>query len=339
MAEGIPGRSQALEEAADLQAVCRERELPGVELFPGNEYYGSDRVLKLYAGVPLERALKVVVPHGIVLNDSYVWQAERCARLPAVFAYSESRTRAYSKSTRKAIFRSAVPFAYAARLVGEADGQRRGTIALPSHSTHYVTAQADYARLADTLVNLGARFQPVTACLYWRDYELGRHRPFVERGLRVVSAGHMYDPAFLFRLAHLFAGHRYAVSNHIGSSAFYAVIAGCSFFLLHGAPPSYTGAAESLRSDVAPPDAAHAHAHGVFSEPHDRPTADQLVIVRAVAGLDHLLDPAALRACLLAAERLDTFGMGRHPQGGGFCFAMPAAPIRALWALLHAARP
>lgn len=326
-----------IEEAADLQAVCRERPLPEVEIFPGNEYYGSDRVLKLYAGVPLEQPLKIVVPHGIVLNDSYVWQAERRARLPAVFAYSESRVRAYSKSTRKAIFRSAVPFAYAARLVGTQAGERRGTLALPSHSTHHLTAQADFARLADTLVALDGRFQPVTACIYWRDYELGRHRPFVERGLRVVSAGHMHDPAFLFRLAQLFGAHRYSVSNHIGSSAFYAVIAGCAFFLLRDAPASYTGAPEHMNSDIALPDATHAEVFRAFSGAPEE--ADQSAAVRVVAGLDHLLDPEALRACLLAAERLDKFGIGRHPQGGRFCFAMPAAPIRALQSLLHAARP
>lgn len=328
-----------IEDAADLQAVCRERSLPGVEVFSGNEYYGSDRVLKRYAGVPLERALKVVVPHGIVLNDAFVWQAERCARLPAVFAYSESRARAYSKATRKAIFRSAVPFAYAARLVGAVGGERRGTLALPGHSTHHLTAQADFARLADTLVALEASFQPVTVCIYWRDYELGRHRPFLERGLRVVSAGHMHDPAFLYRLAHLLLAHRYAASNHVGSSAFYAVIAGCAFFLLHEAPPSYAGDAAHLESDIALPDASHGDLFRVFSKPRAEPATGQLAVVREVAGLDHLLEPAALRACLAAAEQLDRFGIGRHPQAGRLCFAVPAAPIRALRSLLQAARP
>ena len=324
-----PGARQALDECADLAAVCRERALPGIEDFPPNEFYGSDRVLKHYAGLPLDRPLKAVVPHGIVLNDSFVWTAEARSRLPAVLVYGEHRMRAYRRETRMMCIRSAVPFAYAARLIGSTPTDRRGTLVFPSHSTHHITAQADFAGMADALLRLDARFQPVTVCIYWRDYELGRHRPFMERGMRVVSAGHIYDRDFLFRLAHLLGSHRYAASNEAGSSLFYSVIAGCEFFMLPGLPTARTGTDEAMRSDVSIPDEAFASLAAVFSDGGGDAQA-QRAIVADVAGLHELLEADQLRGCLEAADRLDRIGVAGHPQTGRTCFSVPMRPLRAL---------
>lgn len=329
-----PGLRQALDECADLATVCRARELPGIEVFAPNEFYGGDRVLKLYAQVPPDRPLKLVVPHGIVFNDSYVWQAEAQSSLPAVFAYSEARARAYTRYTRKVVFRSAVPFAYAARLTGAPPGQRHGTLVFPGHSTHHVTVEADFERMADALLQLEARFQPVTVCIYWRDHELGRHRPFVERGLAVVSAGHIYDPAFLFRLAHLLSVHRYAASNEVGSSLCYSVIAGCNFFMLPDIATTRTGSADAMRRDLSQPDASHAGIGAAFAEPGAGLTPSQHAIVAGLAGLEHVLDMQQMRDCLYAAERLDGLGVAGNPQTGGISFALPMGFARSARRLL-----
>lgn len=325
-----PGPRQALDQCADLAAVCRARALPGIEYFPPNEFYGSARVLKLHAGLPLDRPLKVIVPHGIVLSDSFVWHAEARALLPAVMAYGEHRVRAYRRRTRKVLFRSAVPFAYAARLIGAPQAERRGTVVFPSHSTHRITARADFDRMAELVVRLEARFQPATICIYWRDYELGRHRPFLERGLPVVSAGHICDEEFLFRLAHLLSAHRYSASNEAGSSLFYSVIAGCQFFMLPDLPAARSGTEEAMRSDVSDTDAAFAGIAAAFPCGSGGLSADQHAIVADTAGLGDLLDVQRLRDCLGAAERLDRVGVAGHPQTGGICVSMPTGPVRAL---------
>jgi hypothetical protein len=324
-----PSRAQSLQESGDLPAVCRARELPGCELFSPNEFYGNDRVLKLYAGLPPDRPLKVIVPHGIVLDPSVVWEAERRAPLPAVLAYGERSALVYTRSMRKAVFRSAVPMAYAMRLIGTpSPAQRDGTLAFPGHSTQHLTAEMDFAGMAEALLALETRFQPVTVCIYWRDYELGRHRPFVERGLRVVSAGHINDPAFTFRLAHLLSAHRYATGNQLGSSLFYAAVAGCETFMLAGIPPAaYRGTTQYLRT-LAPPDAVSARIADAFAEPA-APSAEHLEVIADLAGLHDVLAPEAMRDCLAAAERLDHLGVASHPQRAGVCFAAPSAYMRA----------
>lgn len=331
-------RARALEEAADVAAVCRPRPLPGVEVFDGNEFYGSDAVIKAYAGWPARRPLKLVVPHGLVFDPSYVWRAEARSRLPAVLAYGEARALAYARATRKMVIRSAVPFAYAARLAGPPEAFRVGTLAFPSHSTHHLTAQADFGAMADRLLALDARFQPVRVCIYWRDYELGRHKPFESRGLQVVSAGHMFDPAFLYRLAHLLATHRYVTSNHVGSSLIYGEIAGCAGFLLTGFDVSYTGSQADLRRDQSKRVALTEELEAAFSCAGEPADGRRLELVRQVGGLEHLLEPGAMHACLAAAERLDRFGVAAHPQSNGWSVALPMALVRAPWTGLRALR-
>jgi hypothetical protein len=329
-----PGLRQALDECADLATVCRARGLPGIEVFAPNEFYGGDRALKLYAQLPPDRPLKLVVPHGIVFNESYVWQAEAQSSLPAVFAYSDARARAYARFTHKVVFRSAVPFAYAARLIGASPAQRQGTLVFPGHSTHHLTVEADFEGMAEALLRLDARFQPVTVCIYWRDHELGRHLPFVERGFAVVSAGHIYDPAFLFRLAHLLSVHRYAASNEVGSSLCYSVIAGCNFFMLPDIAATRTGSAHALRRDLSQADASHAGIGAAFAEPGAEPRPRQQGIVAELAGLGHVLDRQQMRDCLRAAERLDGLGVAGNPQTGGISFAVPMGFARGALRLL-----
>lgn len=332
-------REQFLSEADDIERLCRPRELRTAELFEPNAFYGNDRVLKQYADLPPDQPLKAVVPHGIVLDRSYVWERERAALLPAVLAYSDDRAQAYTRATRKLPIRSAAPFAYMPKLLGEIPpGERSGTLFFPSHSSHRATANADFAGVADALMRLDAKYQPVTVCIYWRDHELGRHRPFLERGLHVVSAGHIFDSSFLFRLFHLCQRHRYAAGNHVGSSLLYSVLAGCRFFLLPGFGATYTGMQAHLEQDRSHGGAVLGKLEEAFAAPADDLAPRQTTLVTGICGLDHLLGPEELREELAMADRLDRFGVARDPRNRRMHFAFPPAYRRAAWQLALAAR-
>lgn len=323
-------RERLLQEAGDLDRLCRPRELQTPEAFAPNAFYGNDLALKLHAGLPPDRPLKAVVPHGIVFDKSYVWENERRALLPAVLAYSDERAQAYARATGKLVIRSAVPFAYVPTLCDSgASTERSGTLFFPSHSSHRATAHADFAGMAEALTRLAAKYLPVTVCIYWRDYQLGHHRPFAERGLPVVSAGHIYDSMFLFRLFHLCRRHRYAAGNHVGSSLFYAALAGCRYFLLAGFGANYSGAHEHLTQDVSPSGPAQDEVASAFATPSDEVTPLQQSLLGRICGLDSLLEPGQLRAALEMADRLDRFGVARDPHSGAARFAMPRAGLRA----------
>ena len=326
-----PSAERACVEAEDLELVCRARRLSTAEIFEPNAYYANDLLLKRYAGFPDDYPLKVVLPHGVNLSDTFIWGVERDALLPAIFCYNDWRCRVFKRETRKVILRSAVPFAYLARMLRPSRSvPRRGTLFFPSHSTHRITALTDFHGLAEKLSNLESEFQPITVCIYWRDYELGRHIPFVERGIKLVSAGHIFDPDFLYRFYYLCQKYQYAASNAIGSHLFYSVLAGCSFFVLPGYEVSHSGSDDALRTDVSVRSEEWNKIEQAFARPGSSLSLAQSEIVRRCAGLDYRLEPDELRDTLLMADRLDRYGLAVNSSSRRFVIGKPTYTVRAL---------
>lgn len=308
----------------DLETLCRDRELRTGEIFGENAFYGMDGIVKRYAGLPADYSLKAIVPHGITLDSDFVSKAERTAPLPAVLCYPPFRAGAYRRKTGKWVVPSASPYLYLLEMMRQeeserdagrrdSDNSRQGTLFFPAHSTHHITTDMDFEALADFLRDMDDRFQPVDVCLYWRDYNLGRDEPFARRGLRVVSAGHMFDPSFLYRFHRLCRRYRYAASNDIGSQLFYSVSSGCSFFLVGDVEEvNRRGRPEYLPANLLSQDEDIIEAiRRLFSRPVPETTKDQAEFVESVMGREYLLDPRSLREILQKAESMDRWGVWR----------------------------
>jgi len=182
--------------------------------------YGAATILKTYAGVSQDRSIRAVVPHGVYYRRSSMTLSEKLAQLPAALAFPPYRVRTYARHGKLAI-PSTSPFVYASRLL-EPDAVRRGNLFIPVHSTVVITVETDWESIASRLVEWQAGSGRVDVLIYWRDYQLGRHRPFVDKGLRVVSAGHYNDPDFLLRQVHLLSQYEGVLTNGPGSHVFYA---------------------------------------------------------------------------------------------------------------------
>lgn len=303
---------ETLQEQENLAQLCSDRPLETAELFSGNAFYGADFVLKQYSHLPQEYCLKVVVPHGISFNDTFAWSAEVNAPVPAVFHFSQHSRRAYFKAIQKANFNkqlipAASTFLYVIELLKEQPRPlRKGTIFFPAHSTHRVTAHMDLEALAEALTQLDQQYQPVTVCLYWRDFNLGRHQPFQKRGMPIVSCGHMFDPLFLFRFYHLCSQHLYASSNEFGSHLFYSIKAGCTFFHLDASLPSYSTENEAIsKNDIAGTDIAQMTPfQSLFTPRLKNVSTEQLQLVDQYIGTASLKSPEALQRQLLGLESL-----------------------------------
>lgn len=298
--------SQTLADQHNLNVLCADRPWGQVhEKFRGNAYYGAASVLKEYAGIPQTTPLNIIVPHGPSRSGTWVWSSERKNKLKRVFCYPPHRKKAYQMVGKKTIL-SAAPFAYAAEMLKkEPKPKRRGTLFFLSHSTRHVTTILDFQKLSDMLVDWDEKYRPVTLCIYWRDYNLGRHCLFRdrERGLQVISAGHMRDPNFLYRLYHLCSMHKYASGNAIASYIFYSIKAGCSYFYTK-MDFVFTGDPEKLRrSGVVPKDKGYirrvAEIQAMFTHPHKRMSVEQLALVDYYLGTQHLKSPKELRKVLL----------------------------------------
>lgn len=298
---------ETLRDQEDLEVLCADRSLITDEIFPHNSFYGLDFILKSYARLSTTYPLKAVLPHGVHLSDYYVDDAETNVDLPAVFCYPDYREAAYIAQTAKVVVRSASPYLYVKHLIQhEPAPYREGLIFFPVHSTHHATAGMDNERLADALLKLDHQYHPITICVFWRDFLLGHHLPFQQRGFRIVSAGHMYDRYFLFRLFHLFSTHRYAAGNAVGSHLFYSVVSGCSYFHLQGHGHRQQILTESLAStfgNISPKIVDPVEE--MFREPRPSMTKEQLRTANYFLGAEHFKSPAALADQIYRAEQLD----------------------------------
>ncbi|WP_413173381.1 glycosyltransferase [Anabaena azotica] len=294
----------------NLPDLCAERQLKTHEIFFGNTFYGMDFILKKYVDFPEKYPLKALLVHGPILSNNYIWQVEVESHLPTIYCYPSHREHIYinhgNNKYEKLIIPAASPFLYALEILKkEPKPKRSGTIFFPTHSSGYVTAEMDFEKLAEELLQLDSQFQPVTVCLYWKDFNLGRYLPFQKRGLKVVSAGHVFDPYFLFRFYHLCSTHRYAAGNDIGTHIFYSVKSGCSYFHLDSSVrTTYTAPNEALlKHDVAdvPPDRELA-LKLLFSVPQPETTPAQMAMVDYYLGTKNLKTKSELQQELLEAE-------------------------------------
>ena len=240
----------------DLDVICKDRELETIEQFQPNAFYGIGDIVKQYARYPVNRPLRVVVPHGVVLSSSYVWRAEISSPCSLVFCYPVYRMQAYRKQLRwrKLICNSASPYLYLLKLIEYRSGSNRiGTVFFPSHSTHHIKASIDTSNLIKRLQCLDEVFHPITICIYWKDYLQGQHIPFMENGFDVVSAGHIFDREFLYRFHNICSNHEFACSNEIGSHTFYSIESGCKYRMLDDVE-FYRVASEEVLSRDSPCD-------------------------------------------------------------------------------------
>ena len=315
----------------NLDQLCADRPLKTSEVFAGNAFYGIDAILKRYAGLPQTYPLKVVVPHGPFLSEDFLWEAEEAAPLPVVFCYPPYRERVYVNRTGKRVILSASPFLYVVEMLkNQPQPGRRGTIFFPSHSSHYMTVQMDFERLAEELAHLGDEYKPITVCIYWRDFNLGHHIAFQKRGMRIVSAGHMYDPDFLFRFYHLCSMHRYAACSGPGSHIFYSVKSGCSYFHFDKVKYSYIADDHVRKRDAARASPTRRLAlESLFCKPQPFATTEQLKAADYYLGADYFKSARELRQQLLYAEALDKASFVVRNKGGAVHFAVPTCYRRS----------
>jgi hypothetical protein len=293
----------------NLKKICRDRKLPYLfsissEIFHWNSFYGIDKIIKKYAGLPKGYSIKGVYTHSVMLNKDVIHEKEGKAPLPVVFCYPPYRAQTYRDQTDKAVILAAHPFLYLLDLVDFHPENREGTIFFPQHSTHGVTAEMDYDALAERLTSLEEEYQPVTVCLYWKDYLLGRAEPFTDRGLPVVSAGHLYDQSFLKRFYELCACHEYAAGNSIGSHIFLSTVSGCSYFHIDNIGYEISGQKNEVRKFKKSGD-IKSRIEDTFLVRHPRSTEKQLEEAKYFLGYNHKKSPSKLLLDLLQAEAMD----------------------------------
>jgi hypothetical protein len=293
--------AQTLEDQRDLERLCAERERPRGETLDQNALYGHGRILKMAAGLPLDRPVWAVIPHGVSLGTASSWDVG--APVPTAYSFMRDKDDALSQQGRRALIRGAAPWVHLDEMIGAPPPGRRGTLFFPAHTIKGIDYDVEYDAVADALVALPAALQPVRVCVYWADFLKGQHRPFVERGLEVVSAGHNMDPLFPWRLRHLLSQHAVAASNTFATHTVYALHAGLHWLHVSTGPIRHR-AEPGREADYKPssPDFVTVLESLLDVGAPVRPAA-AVQLADDLLGVQRQLAPHALAHALVSAER------------------------------------
>jgi hypothetical protein len=177
----------------------------------------------------------MVIPHGVYLSSSGGFEQEFKAGLPGIYCFQDSRKPIYLRESDAAVVSGAAPWLYLLAMAGKPKTEGRGTIVFPVHSTDEIkksiSRRDDFITM---LQNLPEEMQPVRVCMYWRDIQLGSHKPYLEASIPVVTAGHMFDENFADRLLRIMRSAVYLVTNELGSHIFYGAAAGLKVTIVEG---------------------------------------------------------------------------------------------------------
>ena len=221
-------------EVTDLQGLCAD--IPSSiycspEIVPFNDFYGNAEQLKKFLNIASCYQLKVAIQHGNQYGDAY-WDEEIKETLPISLAWGEHIYSIWKKCTSKKIFKIGAPFFYTHGLlddieVGKArDRLGKNLLVFPAHSMHNSTISFETEAWIGKIQSISKKFDTVRICIYWKDYVLGRHKPYLDAGYECVTAGHIFDCNFLPRLRSLLEISDASLSNRIGSFIGYSIFLG-----------------------------------------------------------------------------------------------------------------
>lgn len=228
----INGRSKL--EFTDLEALSAEPENGGSiqmacsqQLEPN--YYGGFQVLQKYAGIQFWNfsPKKLNVQHGIIC-ELFDWEKRKLENIN--FVWSPEIVRMYHEHTENPnIIAIGAPFLYAKSILSKEDILKerirlgKNLLAFPTHSTYYADVEYDAQPFIRLLKEQQKNFDTVRVCVYWRDYQRGLVKPYIDAGFECVCCGHIRDPFFLERHRALLEIADATISNAIGSYIGYSI--------------------------------------------------------------------------------------------------------------------
>ena len=191
-------------------------------------YYGGFQILQKYAGISYWNfsPQKLSIQHGYIC-EMFDWEK----KLDNVnFVWSEEVKRMYAEHTDNPnITAIGAPFFYASSILSEEEINKekkrlgKNLLAFPTHSTYYADVEYNAAPFIKLLKEQQKKFDSVRVCVYWRDYQRGLAKPYIDAGFECVCCGHIRDPFFLERQRALFEIADATMSNALGSYIGYSI--------------------------------------------------------------------------------------------------------------------
>lgn len=290
---------------SDLWDLARPRRLVTRELYPFNAFYGHAALLRAYAGIAWSGPLKLAIEHGPTLFPNPL-DPDLATWLPRYFCSAPARAAFFEKNAHhdpKAVAIGPL-ILYAHALAPPEPATQRRLVFFDAHSSDYLTASYDVDVAIARLAALKSEFEEIVVCLYWRDILLGRAEPYLRQGFRCVTAGHIFDSRFLFRLVEIISSASVVLTDRLGSHLLYAVVLDRPVWFEYS-PAVYEATADSPYGTVGAPEEEGDvvdRASALFGTRAERVQPDQRAFVEEFCAVESLRTPQELAALIADAE-------------------------------------
>ena len=184
-----------------------------------NQLYGYFDSMKKYADSDIEFYEAPSLSHGVWLNPTDFIATANSFMEPGLITRD-----AYHKKSKDYMFFTCGSFLhyveqyYYAEIFRERKKRLgRNLLVFPLHSIPYADAYFSYKDFVEYSLNEAKRFDSITVCVYWNDYDSVLTQLFRATGASIVSAGFSFDTEFASRLKSIITMSDAVLTNSVGS--------------------------------------------------------------------------------------------------------------------------
>lgn len=291
-----------------LQKKARRQRDP---IYPYNDKYGFGPCLNYISGINKELGIPGILPHGILPYGKTKEKAkapkqELISSIPCIFASNTRCKNAFRNAGKHFIFPIGLASTYAYASIKAhnpiTSTKTEGSIFFRSHSTQAFTDSVDDEEVIQWLLALPKRYHPIRISVFPFDLSQGVYKAYTDAGFELISAGHAYDTAFIWRHLLLIQRHRYILSTGMGTHIFHAIM--CEKpALIVPIKHNYFAHRRGFRDHIE----AKEQFQGLckyFQMHHDQPTREQIQLSRTWLGQDYTLPAKDLKKKIQQARAI-----------------------------------
>lgn len=294
-----------------IEELAQDRELVTPEIHQPNDFYGHARILKKYLGIHPFYSLKVAIEHGPTLSE-YIWDADLNSPCPVFLCANDLSRGLYSKRCEPGKQAHAIgPLIHYLEDIQDRTptkplNSERTLLVFPNHSTHHNDIAFDVQNQILAIKERARGFDRVEVCIYWKDVLKGLHRAYAQKGFHCTTAGHMYDPDFLYRLKNIIERSSAVISFSCGTSSLYSILLGRPTWIVQD--KNFSLSSDTSYFDVLQHQVSKSgkemlvQLQKLFAEPSDELTHHQIEFVQKATGYANLKSKSELMQIIQQAE-------------------------------------
>lgn len=191
------------------------------QTYNGNNTFGILKILENYCG---KKTVKnIAIEHGFYLGE---FCDEREMKYSNIITMSESRKDILQKRNKNLRVIEVGPYIhYAKSYYTEEEMQKiksiygKTLLVFPTHSLDSLNIQDNF--FIEKIEEIKHDYDTVFICLFYVDIQNGQYKKYLEKGYKIVTAGHRYDIKFLERLRSIIELSDYTISSSFGTHVIY----------------------------------------------------------------------------------------------------------------------